>query len=68
VYVCANAVEVEQLDPLKAKYIATYRPAFRAVEAQFLKCLEREDTRCPVIKVEMPIDNREIRPEKIDEW
>jgi hypothetical protein len=50
------------------RYIALYRPEFKLIEAKFMKCLQREDSNCPVIKVEMAIDHREIRPEKIDEW
>jgi hypothetical protein len=68
VYLFAYAVEVQQLEPEKVRYIALYRPAFKVIEAKFLKCLHRGDSSCPLIKVEMAIDHREIRPEKIDEW
>ena len=56
------------LEPHFARFVPLYRPAFKIVEAEFLRSLEQGDTRCPAIKVEMAIDKREIRPEKIDEW
>ena len=59
---------MQQLDPSRLKYISVYRPQFKAIEVPFMRALLRDDVRCPVIKVEMAIDNREIRPEKIDEW
>jgi hypothetical protein len=53
---------VQQVDASTLKYISIYRPQFRAIEVPFMRALQRDDVRCPVIKVEMAIDNREIRP------
>lgn len=65
---CAYTVEMQQIEYSKIKYICIYRPKFKEIEEELMRCLEMENRACPNIKIEISIDNREIRPENIDDW
>jgi|JI9StandDraft_2_1071091.scaffolds.fasta_scaffold658378_1 hypothetical protein len=58
-------VESEQLS-----YLAIAISEFKAIEENYVKCFSKctEINKVPTLKVKVPIDEAETRPENTDEW
>lgn len=59
---------MEQIEPNFLEYIELASKEFNEVRKELDKHLSDKYWQIPNIKMEMPLDSKEIQPEKIDDW
>lgn len=50
------------------EYLGVAMQDFRKINEKFREHVHNKDLEVPSIKIAMPLDGKEIKPEKIDDW
>ena len=56
------------MDSQLVEYLPVAMRDFKRINEQFRDHVHNKDLEVPNIKIAMPLDGKEIKPEKIDDW